>query len=130
MYAWNSWNETFNNWDEVFKSFERSNDSNYWDHLVTHLEDGKVQIQFNVAGYNKDTLNVTTETNSGRGVINIESVGDTKTSGFNKSISKKYLVANIYDISNLKAKVVDGILTITIPVKDDLKPKKVTIDIE
>jgi len=45
----------------------------------------------------------------------------------NKEYKQSYSINNSIDTNNINAKLEDGILTITLPLKEQAKPKTITI---
>lgn len=114
--------------NQLFKeSFQQGEVTSAYAHLIN----GSLFYKLNVAGHTKNTIEVTTEiAESGKGVISISSANVGDITGIIKDVSHKVSVSAKYDVLNSKATVLDGILAITIPLKEESKPKKVTIGIE
>ena len=104
-------------------------------------EDGSLFIQIACTGFDKYDLKVTIED----GVLLIRATKG-HTQDFKSSIKKEWKqlfhnlatrdfewkrrISNKYDLEKLEAKVIDGILEITIPLKEACKPVKKEIEIK
>ena len=47
---------------------------------------------------------------------------------FDDSFVKKYSIDTKYDFDSIDAKVVDGLLTLTLPYTADVKPRKIKVN--
>jgi HSP20 family protein len=92
-----------------------------------HTEESTVCIM-DLPGYNKKNLTVELKegvlTISGKRSIEIKGLS---TPVKNHSISKTYTIGNKYDEEKIKAEVSDGILTITLPYKEEKKKRVISL---
>jgi HSP20 family molecular chaperone IbpA len=118
---------TLNNrtaFDEVFDDFfnRNFNVSKSSDYKTESDEDG-VTLTMNVPGYNKKLIDVSVEADTL--VIKGQSnSGDTE--GFEKS----FILNDRLDADNVEATIVDGVLTITVPYRAEVKPRKVEVKVK
>ena len=89
---------------------------NYMDD-VTHDDDGAT-IKMKVPGFNKKSIDISVDSET----LTIEGKTD------DDSFTKKYAVDNKFDFDSIEAKVIDGLLTLTLPYKAEVKPKKIKVN--
>ena len=104
-------NDFFND-DFTIRTF-----NNYKSDNVTHDEDGAT-IKLKVPGFNKKSIDISVDSET----LTIEGKTD------DDSFTKKYSVDNKFDFDSIDAKVIDGLLTLTLPYKADVKPRKIKIN--
>lgn len=98
-------------------------------------EDGTLHFDFAVAGYTQDEVDLKFEDD--HLVLTLTPNGDESKKGkvFQKAIKKANSVTRAlvpftkYDVAKATASFKDGMLKVTIPVKEDAKPVSVKIDI-
>ena len=83
---------------------------------VTHDDDGAI-IKLKVPGFNKKSIDVSVDAET----LSIEGKTD------DDSFTRKYSIDNRYDFDSINAKVVDGLLTLCIPYKEEVKPRKIKV---
>ena len=93
------------------KSFNNFSTSN-----VTHDDDG-AKIKLKVPGFNKKSIDISVDSET----LTIEGKTD------DDSFTKRYSVDNKFDFDSIDAKVVDGLLTLTLPYKSEVKPRKIKV---
>ena len=101
--------------DDSF-AIRRMNKINYTDD-VTHNDDGAT-IKLKVPGFNKKSIDISVDSET----LTIEGKTD------DDSFTKKYAVDNKFDFDSIDAKVVDGLLTLSLPYKAEVKPRKIKIN--
>jgi len=84
---------------------------------VTHDNDGAT-IKLKVPGFNKKSIDISVDSET----ITIEGKTD------DDSFVKKYSIDTKYDFDSIDAKVVDGLLTLSLPYKDEIKPRKIKVN--
>ena len=84
---------------------------------ITHDDDGAT-IKLKVPGFNKKSIDISVDSET----LTIEGKTD------DDSFTKKYAVDNKFDFDSIEAKVVDGLLTLTLPYKAEVKPKKIKVN--
>ena len=93
------------------KSFNNFSTSN-----VTHDDDG-AKIKLKVPGFNKKSIDISVDSEH----LTIEGKTD------DDSFTKRYAIDNKFDFDSIDAKVVDGLLTLTLPYKAEVKPRKIKV---
>ena len=104
-----------NFFDDTF-AIKKMNKINYTDD-VTHDDDGAT-IKLKVPGFNKKSIDISVDSET----LIIE--GKTEDDSF----TKKYSVDNKFDLDSIDAKVIDGLLTLSLPYKAEVKPKKIKVN--
>ena len=104
-----------NFFDDSF-AIRRMNKINYTDD-VTHDEDG-AKIKLKVPGFNKKSIDISVDSET----LTIE--GKTEDDSF----TKRFSIDNKFDFDSIDAKVSDGLLTLTLPYKAEIKPKKIKVN--
>ena len=84
---------------------------------VTHDDDGAT-IKLKVPGFNKKSIDISVDSET----LTIEGKTD------DDSFVKKYSIDTKYDFDSIDAKVVDGLLTLSLPYKDEVKPRKIKVN--
>ena len=84
---------------------------------ITHDDDGAT-IKLKVPGFNKKSIDISVDSEH----LTIEGKTD------DDSFTKKYSVDNKFDFDSIDAKVVDGLLTLSIPYKAEVKPRKIKVN--
>jgi len=84
---------------------------------ITHDDDGAT-IKLKVPGFNKKSIDISVDSET----LTIEGKTD------DDSFTKKYAVDNKFDFDSIEAKVIDGLLTLTLPYKAEVKPKKIKVN--
>ena len=90
--------------------------SNYSKSNVTHDDDGATII-LKVPGFNKKSIDISVDSET----LTIEGKTD------DDSFTKRYSVDNKFDFDSIDAKVADGLLTLTLPYKAEVKPRKIKV---
>ena len=83
---------------------------------VTHDDDGAT-IKLKVPGFNKKSIDISVDSEH----LTIEGKTD------DDSFIKRYTIDNKFDFDSIDAKVVDGLLTLTLPYKAEVKPRKIKV---
>ena len=100
--------------DDSF-AIRKMNYMNYTDE-VTHNDDGAT-IKLKVPGFNKKSIDISVDSEH----LTIEGKTD------DDSFIKRYAIDNKFDFDSIDAKVVDGLLTLTLPYKAEVKPRKIKV---
>jgi len=108
-------NDLFNWWESIIALNDSSTNKN-------EIIDGN-SIKIDLLGAKKENISVDV---SGQ----IVTVKSTKKNiyGQNTKFERSYQLDSKYDTKSLKAKYEDGILSITVDVKESQKPRKIEID--
>ena len=83
---------------------------------ITHDDDGAT-IKLKVPGFNKKSIDISVDSET----LTIEGKTD------DDSFVKRYSIDNRFDFDSIDAKVTDGLLTLTLPYKDEVKPRKIKV---
>ena len=83
---------------------------------ITHDDDGAT-IKLKVPGFNKKSIDISVDSEH----LTIE--GKTNDDSF----IKRYTIDNKFDFDSIDAKVIDGLLTLTLPYKAEVKPRKIKV---
>ena len=84
---------------------------------VTHDDDGAT-IKLKVPGFNKKSIDISVDSET----LTIEGKTD------DDSFTKRFSIDNKFDFDSIDAKVVDGLLTLSIPYKAEVKPRKIKVN--
>mgnify|MGYP003139984081 CR=1 FL=1 len=84
---------------------------------VTHDDDGAT-IKLKVPGFNKKSIDISVDSEH----LTIEGKTD------DDSFTKRYVIDNKFDFDSIDAKVVDGLLTVCVPYKAEVKPRKIKVN--
>ena len=84
---------------------------------VTHDDDGAT-IKLKVPGFNKKSIDISVDSET----LTIEGKTD------DDSFVKKYSIDTKYDFDSIDAKVLDGLLTLSLPYKAEVKPRKIKVN--
>ena len=104
-----------NFFDDSF-AIRKMNKINYTDD-VTHDDDGAT-IKLRVPGFNKTSIDISVDSET----LTIEGKTD------DDSFVKRFSIDNKFDFDSIDAKVVDGLLTLSIPYKAEVKPRKIKVN--
>ena len=108
--------DVLNNFFDDSFAIRKMNKINYTDD-VTHDDDGAT-IKLKVPGFNKKSIDISVDSET----LTIE--GKTEDDSF----TKRYSVDNKFDFDSIDAKVADGLLTLSLPYKDEIKPRKIKVN--
>ena len=84
---------------------------------ITHDDDGAT-IKLKVPGFNKKSIDISVDSET----LIIEGKTD------DDSFIKRYAIDNKFDFDSIDAKVIDGLLTLTLPYKAEVKPRKIKVN--
>ena len=84
---------------------------------VTHDDDGAT-IKLKVPGFNKKSIDISVDSET----LTIEGKTD------DDSFTKRFSIDNKFDFDSIDAKVADGLLTLSLPYKDEIKPRKIKVN--
>ena len=83
---------------------------------ITHDDDGAT-IKLKVPGFNKKSIDISVDSEH----LTIEGKTD------DDSFIRRFSIDNKYDFDSIDAKVADGLLTLTLPYKAEVKPRKIKV---
>ena len=101
--------------DDSF-AIRKMNYMNYTDD-VKYSDDGAT-IKMKVPGFNKKSIDISVDSET----LTIEGKTD------DDSFVKRFSIDNKFDFDLIDAKVVDGLLTLSIPYKAEVKPRKIKVN--
>tara|TARA_Y100000593_G_C4105604_1_gene235428 strand:- start:200 stop:568 length:369 start_codon:yes stop_codon:yes gene_type:complete len=118
---------TLNNrtaFDEVFddffnRNFNVSKSSDY----KTESDDDGVTLTMNVPGYNKKLIDVSVSGDQ----LTIEGKSN---SGDTDGFKKVFTINDTLDSAGIEASVVDGVLTVSVPYAEEVKPRKIEVKVK
>ena len=108
--------DLLNNFFDDSFAIRKMNRINYTDD-VTHNDDGAT-IKMKVPGFNKKSIDISVDSET----LTIEGKTD------DDSFVKRFSIDNKFDFDSIDAKVVDGLLTLSIPYKAEVKPRKIKVN--
>ena len=109
--------------DDIFTAHPHSNRySNSTDYKIDSDDDGVI-LTMNVPGYNKKLIDVSVSNDN----LTIEGKAHSgDTDGFNHS----FTINDNLDSDGIDATVVDGVLTVSIPYTETVKPRKIEVKVK
>ena len=117
--------------DELFRDLDFVNDNflskpyptrNSSDYKIDSDDDGVI-LTINVPGYNDKLIDVSVSGDS----LTIEGKSHTgSTDGFTRS----FIINDNLDVDGIDATVIDGILTVSIPYAEEVKPRKIKVKVK
>jgi len=118
---------SLNNIDDVFDHFFKSEPyirkfTTNGSHNIEHDDDGAT-LTMNVPGYNKKLIDVSVD---GEHLV----VEGKSNSGNTDGFTRKFNLGDSVDVDGIEAIVVDGVLTLSLPYLEEVKPKKVNIKVK
>ena len=109
--------------DDIFRiypnSYKQSNSSDY----KTDTDEDGVILTMNVPGYNDKLIDISV---SGDRLIIEGKAHSGDTNGFNHS----FTINDNLDPDGIGATVIDGILTVSIPYAEEVKPRKIKVKVK
>ena len=84
---------------------------------ITHDDDGAT-IKLKVPGFNKKSIDISVDSEH----LTIEGKTD------DDSFTKRYAIDNKFDFDSIDAKVSDGLLTLYVPYRAEVKPRKIKVN--
>ena len=108
--------DLLNNFFDDSFAIRKMNRINYTDD-VTHNDDGAT-IKMKVPGFNKKSIDISVDSET----LTIEGKTD------DDSFVKRFSIDNKFDFDSIDATVVDGLLTLSIPYKAEVKPRKIKVN--
>ena len=84
---------------------------------VSYDDDGAT-LKLKVPGFNKKSIDISVDSEH----LTIEGKTD------DDSFTKRYAIDSKFDFDSIDAKVIDGLLTLTLPYKAEVKPRKIKVN--
>ena len=113
--------ELNNFFDDSF-AIRKMNQNLSSNHKVEHDENGAT-LTLDVPGYNKKLIDVSVDGD----LLVIEGKPN---SGNTDGFIRKFTMDDSYDIESIEASVVDGVLTLSLPYLEEVKPKKLNVKVK
>ena len=88
----------------------------------TETDDSGVTLTMEVPGYNNNLIDVTVE---GKTLV----VEGKSNSGNLDSFKEKFSLGDKFDGTDVEATIIDGILTVSVPYMESVKPRKVKVKV-
>tara|TARA_R100001082_G_C4285242_1_gene125711 strand:- start:191 stop:583 length:393 start_codon:yes stop_codon:yes gene_type:complete len=120
----NTLDNLFNEWDDIF-----SNSYNGWTRVnsssdySTSSDDDGVTLTMNVPGYNKKLIDVLISGDQ----LTIEGKAHT---GSTKGFKHTFTINEGLDSDSIEATVIDGVLTVSVPYAEEVKPRKIEVKVK
>ena len=115
----NVFDDLFNEWDDIFSNHSSHYSSDY----KTDSDENGVIITMNVPGYNDKLIDVSVSGDR----LTIEGKAHTgSTKGFNHA----FTINDNLDADGIEASVVDGVLTVSVPYAEKVKPRKIKVKVK
>ena len=109
--------------DDIFRIYPNAYKHNISSDYKTDTDDDGVTLTINVPGYNDKLIDVSV---SGDRLI-IEGKAHTgSTEGFNHA----FTINDNLDANGIDATVIDGVLTVSIPYAEEVKPRKIKVKVK
>ena len=115
----NVFDDLFNEWDDIFSN----RNSHYSSDYKTDSDENGVILTMNVPGYNKKLIDVSV---SGDRLV-IEGKAHT---GSTKGFKHTFTINEELDSDSIEATVIDGVLTVSIPYAEEVKPRKIEVKVK
>ena len=118
---------SLNNIDDLFDTVFKSEPyirrfTTEGSHNIEHDDNGAT-LTMNVPGYNKKLIDVSVD----REYLVIEGKAN---SGDTGGFTRKFTVNDSFDVDGIEASVVDGVLTLSLPYLEEVKPKRFNIKVK
>ena len=91
-------------------------------HKMEHDDDG-ITLTMDVPGYNKKLIDISVDCD----LLVIEGKSN---SGNPDGFIRKFTLGDTYDADGIEASVVDGVLTLSLPYLEEIKPKQVKVKVK
>ena len=118
-------NDLFND-DFAIRRMNQNLSSN---HKVEHDDDGAT-ITLDVPGYNKNLIDVSVACKQLATDGDLLVIEGKSNSGNTDGFIRKFNLGDSYDADGIEASVVDGVLTLSIPYLEEVKPKRFNIKVK
>ena len=109
--------------DDIFRIYPNAYKHNISSDYKTDTDDDGVTLTINVPGYNDKLIDVSVSGDQ----LSIEGKAHTgSTEGFNHT----FTINDNLDADGIEATVIDGILTVSIPYVEEVKPRKIKVKVK
>ena len=118
-------NDLFND-DFAIRRMNQNLSSN---HKVEHDDDGAT-ITLDVPGYNKNLIDVSVACKQLATDSDLLVIEGKSNSGNTDGFIRKFNLGDTYDVDAIEASVVDGVLTVSVPYAEEVKPRKIEVKVK
>lgn len=100
-----------------------------------HEDENSYNVEADIPGVNKDDLNVDVDNNiltikaERKSKDKIEKENYIRAESVYGTFARRLTIPETVDLTNIKAEYKDGVLKLTLPKKEESKPKKISIDV-
>ena len=115
----NVFDDLFNEWDDIFSN----RNSHYSSDYKTDSDENGVILTMNVPGYNDKLIDVSVSGDR----LTIEGKAHT---GSTKGFNHIFTINDNLDSDGIEATVIDGVLTISVPYAEEVKPRKIKVKVK
>ena len=119
----NTLDDLFNEWDNIFSNTNNNYTNHFTSDYKTSSDDDGVTLTMNVPGYNKKLIDVSV---SGDRLV-IEGKAHT---GSTKGFKHTFTINEGLDSDSIEATVIDGVLTVSVPYAEEVKPRKIEVKVK
>ena len=119
----NAIDELFNTLNFINNDFEKTFPTNTSSDYKTESDDDGVTLTMNVPGYNKKLIDVSVSGDQ----LTIEGQSN---SGDTDGFKKVFTINDTLDSAGIEASVVDGVLTVSVPYAEEVKPRKIEVKVK
>ena len=119
----NTLDDLFNEWDNIFSNTNNNYTNHFTSDYKTSSDDDGVTLTMNVPGYNKKLIDVLV---SGDRLV-IEGKAHT---GSTKGFKHTFTINEGLDSDSIEATVIDGVLTVSVPYAEEVKPRKIEVKVK
>ena len=115
----NTLDDLFNEWDNIFSN----TNSHYSSDYKTESDEDGVILTMNVPGYNKKLIDVSVSDDR----LIIEGKAHT---GSTEGFKHTFTINEGLDSDSIEATVIDGVLTVSVPYAEEVKPRKIEVKVK
>ena len=115
-------NEMIGDMFRIYPNAYRDHYSNSSDHNIESDDDG-VTLTINVPGYNDKLIDVSVSGDN----LTIEGKAHT---GSTEGLNRSFTINDNLDADEIDATVVDGVLTVSVPYAEAVKPRKIEVKVK
>ena len=109
--------------DDIFRIYPNSYRHNSSSNYKTDSDEDGITLTMNVPGYNKKLIDVTVSGDK----LSIEGKAH---SGDTEGFIHNFTISDNLDSDEIDATVIDGVLTVSIPYAETVKPRKIEIKVK
>ena len=115
----NTLDNLFDEWDNIFSNHNNHYSSDY----KTSSDDDGIILTMNVPGYNKKLIDVSVSSDK----LIIEGKAHT---GSTEGFKHTFTINEGLDSDSIEATVIDGVLTVSVPYAEEVKPRKIEVKVK